>query len=179
MTHSIEEQEALKFLPDLQDYNTVSSLKNEKATAVIRMLLARIESDRRSTPKAVVTSNPIFFVQHNVQRDGYSGWHWEEEPDLELGYFTTQEAAQEAADAKNNYKGRWEEYVRNTTAKNEQAERVFEQRQKDHEKAAAAGLGHLVPAPVRSSAVTVLDFDAWVNGTSVDEYYDVVEVQPA
>lgn len=120
----------------------------------------------------------LYLVQYNIEREGYYGRSWDEVPDLDLGYFLTKEAAQAEADRLNNYEAKWDAYVRKVTAENARAMKTFAQRQNDHEKAKAAGLAHLAPAPVRAAVKPVLDFEDWKSTLREDSFYDVVEVEP-
>lgn len=135
-------------------------------------VLDALEQDRAQRPS-------IFLVQYNVERDSYySGWHWEEVPELDRGFFLTQEEAQAEADRLNNYAEKYASYVRKTEERNRGAEVSYARQQSDHEKAKAAGLAHLAPVPVREPTVPVLDFEGWKAAMRVDCYYDVVEVAP-
>jgi hypothetical protein len=121
----------------------------------------------------------IYMIEHSYETYGNSGYYWDRTLDEDHGFFLTREEAQSKVDEYNNYEGRYDKYVQANTAHNVKAMEQFARRQEDHEKAKAAGLSHLAPAPVRADTRVILDFDGWKAHLREDSYYSVVEVNRA
>ena len=134
MTLSPEEQTAHNFLPDLQDYNTVSSLKNEKAAAIIRMLLNKIEADRRTAPKPVES---VWMIELCQGDPGYGNLY---EIIDDYGFFLSERDAQNQANALNAPREQYELEALSMNVKLDAQIESYRERKASWEKLEEAGL---------------------------------------
>ena len=70
-----------KLLAELDDSNTISSYKNERAARMIRILLSELTATERLLAEArAVKDSPVYMVERSYNRDdlGRAQWHIQE-----------------------------------------------------------------------------------------------------
>lgn len=91
--HENLKAEVTKLLAELDDSNTISSYKNERAARMIRDLLSELTVSERLLAEArAVKESPVYLIERSYNRDDLGRAQWHIEP--HLGVFFSADDAQ-------------------------------------------------------------------------------------